>query len=161
VTGAVLALAAVPAYIVWVGLRVGNMDAWFQIQTAGWGTTFDYGRSTWSFFTGTLHAGDGFVGMSVVAILVAALAALMIAVRRTAWLPFTVYGVIVFGLVVGQAGYYHSKPRLLLPALLILLPAAFAAARARPRTAIVWLSLYGLVGLWYGAYMLTVWHYAI
>lgn len=161
VAAAVVALAAVPAYIAWVGRRVGDMNAWFNIQTAGWGTTFDYGKSTWSFLTTTIRGGDGFVAMSVVALLLAATAALAIAVRRTVWLPLTVYGVIVFVLVVGQAGFFHSKPRLLVPALLVLLPAAFAAARARPRVAVLWVAVYGLVGLWYGAYMLTVWHYAI
>ena len=26
-----------------------RLEAWFKIQTAGWGTTFDFGRSTWAF----------------------------------------------------------------------------------------------------------------
>ncbi len=155
------ALAAVPAYILWVGERVGDLHAWFRIQTAGWGTTFDFGRSTWQFVTSTLHTGNGWVAMSVVAILIAATVALVVSLRGQGWLPLRVYGVIAFILVVGQAGFYHSKPRLLVPALLLFVPAALAAGRARPRTAALWLSAYALFGLWYGAYMLTVWQYAI
>jgi hypothetical protein len=64
-------------------------------------------------------------------------------------------------LVYGQAGFYHSKPRLLLPVLLILLPAAVAAARARPRVAVSALIAWSLFGLWYGAYMVAVWPYTI
>ena len=48
-TAALIALAGVPSYLLWVGLRVGDMNAWFKIQTAGWGTTFDWGSSTWDF----------------------------------------------------------------------------------------------------------------
>jgi hypothetical protein len=154
-------LASVPAYIIWVGLRVGDPTAWFTIQTAGWGSTFDYGASTWTFITSTLHTGDGWVAFSVVGMLLAATVALIIALVRKGWLPLTVYGVIAFVLVVGQAGFYHSKPRLFVPVLLLFVPAALAAARARPRHAALWLSAYALFGLWYGAYMITVWQYAI
>jgi hypothetical protein len=155
------ALASVPGYIAWVGLRAGDANAWFAIQTAGWGTTFDFGRSTWAFMTGTLRTGDGWVALSVAFILIAATVALVLALTGPGWTPLRVYGVIAFVLVVGQAGFYHSKPRLLVPVLLILVPAAIAAGRAKPRTAALWLCGYALFGLWYGAYMITVWKYAI
>jgi hypothetical protein len=159
--GAAIGLAGVPAYLLWVGLRVGHLDAWFQIQTAGWGTTTDYGKSSFEFVKDTLHQGDGFVQVSVALLLIAAVVATIIAVTRRTWLPLTVYGVITVAMVVGQAGYYHSKPRLLIPALLTLVPAAFVAARARTSTAVLALTAYGLYGMWFGAYMLTVWHYTI
>ncbi len=161
VVAGVAALASVPAYILWVGERVGDLHAWFTIQTAGWGTTFDFGTSTWQFVTSTVHTGNGWVAMSVVAILIAATVALIVSLRRRGWLPLQVYGVIAFVLVVGQAGFYHSKPRLLVPALLLFVPAAVAAARTRPRAAALWITAYALFGFWYGAYMLTVWQYAI
>jgi hypothetical protein len=158
--GAVLALAGVPSYLLWVGHRVGDVNAWFTIQTAGWGTTFDWGSSTWDFLWTAFKRGNGWVQVSVALILVAAIAATAFAVRH-AWPPLTVYGLLVLGLVVGQAGYYHSKPRLLVPALLTLFPAGYAAARARTGTAIVALAGYALFGLWYGAYMITVWPFTI
>ena len=47
-----------------------------------------------------------------------------------------VYGLIALVLVLGQAGYYHSKPRLLVPVLLILRPAGDRRSGGRrPRTA--------------------------
>jgi hypothetical protein len=160
-SGAVLALLAVPAYIAWVGFRVGDPAGWFKIQTAGWGTTFDFGAATWSFAKATLTTDNGWVAMSVLLILVVATVALVMALRERIWPPLTTYGVIAFVLVVGQAGYYHSKPRLLVPVLLILLPAALAAGRSRPRSVAVVLTAYALFGLWYGAYMITIWPYAI
>jgi hypothetical protein len=101
------------------------------------------------------------VAISVLLILVAATVATIIGIRQNTWLPLSVYGFLAYALVVGQAGFFHSKPRLLLPALLVLLPAAFAAARARPSRATWWLVGYAAIGLWYGAYMVTVWRYAI
>jgi Gpi18-like mannosyltransferase len=155
------ALASVPAYILWVGERVGHPGAWFTIQTSGWGSTFDFGSSTWQFITSTLKSSDGFVPLSVVAIVIAATIALIRSLCGPGWLPLRVYGVIAFVMVVCESGFYHSKPRLLVPALVLLVPAAIAASRARPRMAALWLAVYALAGFWYGAYMLMVWPYAI
>jgi hypothetical protein len=160
VTGAVLALAGVPAYLLWVANRIGDLNAWFTIQTAGWGTTFDWGSSTFDFLFVAFHQGNGWVQVSVALILVTAIVATILAVHRT-WPPIAVYGLLAMVLVVGQAGYYHSKPRLLLPVLLTIIPAAYLAARARPRAAVLGLTAYSLFGLWWGAYMITVWAYTI
>ncbi len=161
VLGCLLALAGVPGYLLWVGLRVGHPDAWFTIQTAGWGTTTDWGRSTVDFVLTTLHTATGWIQMTVALMLVAALVAVFFAVRRTTWLPLSVYGLIAFALVIGQAGYYHSKPRLLVPVLLTLVPAAYLVARSRTGAAALALTGYAAFGLWYGAYMITIWPYTI
>ncbi|MFI5907190.1 mannosyltransferase family protein [Dactylosporangium sp. NPDC051541] len=161
ILGAVIALVGVPAYLLWVGLRVGDLGAWFDIQTAGWGTTFDYGDSTLTFLHDAFKAGDGWIQVSIAWMLLAVVALAVIALVRRVWAPLAVYGLIVLVLVLGQAGYYHSKPRLLVPALLILVPPAVALGRARARTAGLVLAACGAFGLWYGSYLITVWHYAI
>jgi Mannosyltransferase (PIG-V) len=160
VVGSLVALAGVPAFLLWVAARVGDLNAWFTIQTAGWGTTFDFGRSTGSFLYTAIHQGNSWVQVSVALILIAGIVAALLAVRRT-WPPIVVYGLLVLVLAVGQAGYYHSKPRLLLPILLTIIPAAYLAARARPAAATLGLVAYSAFGLWYGAYMITVWIYTI
>lgn len=161
ILGAVIALAGVPAYLLWVGLRVGDLGAWFDIQTAGWGTTFDYGSSTLTFLRDAFKAGDGWIQVSIAWMLIGVVILAVVALVRRVWPPLAVYGVLVLVLVLGQAGYYHSKPRLLVPALLILVPPAIALGRARPRTAALVLAACGAFGLWYGSYLITVWHYAI
>jgi hypothetical protein len=158
---AAVALAGVPAYIGWVAWRVGDPAAWFRIQAAGWGTSFDFGASTLSFLGSTLSTGDGWVPISVALILLAAPAAAGVALAGRPWLPLVVYGLISMVLVYGQAGFYHSKPRLLLPVLLTLLPAAVAAARARPRVAVLSIVGWAAFGLWYGAYLVAVWPYTL
>jgi hypothetical protein len=161
VVAALVAMAGVPAYLGWVALRVGDLDAWFRIQAAGWGTSFDYGESTVTFLGRTLSSGDGWVPISVALILLAAAAAAGVALTRRPWLPLAVYGVLAMILVYGQAGFYHSKPRLLLPVLLTLLPAVVAAARTRTRVAVLSIVAWALFGLWYGAYMVVVWPYTL
>lgn len=158
---AATALAGVPLFLGWVGWRVGDWSAWFKIQTAGWGTSFDYGRSTVSFLDATFTTADGWVQVSVGLILLAALAAAGVALAQKPWLPLAVYGVVAMILVYGQAGFYHSKPRLLLPVLLTLLPSAVAAGRARPRVAVLAIGAWAAFGLWYGAYLITIWPYTM
>jgi len=156
-----VSLAGVPLYLGWVGLRVGDPAAWFRIQSAGWGTSFDYGKSTVTFLRTTLSSGDGWVPVSVALILLAALCAAGVALAGRPWPPVAVYGVVAMVLVYGQAGFYHSKPRLLVPVLLTLLPAAVAAARARPRVAVLSIAAWAAFGLWYGAYLVAVWPYTL
>ncbi|HET6213381.1 MAG TPA: hypothetical protein VFE14_10980 [Micromonosporaceae bacterium] len=155
-----VALAGVPAYLLWVGLRVGDLGAWFKIQSAGWGTSFDHGSSVGRFVVDTLRGGEGWVPVSVAWLLITATVAATVAVGRV-WPPLTVYGLLALILVLGQAGYYHSKPRLLVPVLLILVPAAVAIGRQRPRTAALALGAFAAFGLWYGAYLVAVWPYTI
>jgi hypothetical protein len=161
ILAAVVALAGVPLFLGWVALRVGSPDAWFRIQAAGWGTSFDYGASTISFIGQTLSGGDGWIPVSVALLLLAALAAAGVALAGRPWLPLAVYGVLAMVLVYGQAGFYHSKPRLLLPVLLTLVPGVLAAARARPRVAVLSIGAWALAGLWYGAYLVVVWPYTL
>jgi hypothetical protein len=161
VAAAVPALLGVPAYLWWVGQRMGNWHAWFDIQTAGWGTTFDFGLGALRFVLDALRAGEGWIQVSVALILIAAVVAAVVAVTRRVWPPLLVYGLIALTLAVGQSGFYHSKPRLLVPVLVILVPVAAALARARTRTAALVLAGYTLFGLWYGAYLITVWRFAI
>ncbi len=161
VTAAALACAGVPAYVLWVASRVGRLDAWFEIQQAGWGTRLDWGAATRAFLGQTVKSGDQWVAVSTAVMLLVAMVMAVVATVEGVWPPLCVYGWTVLVLTLGQSNYYHSKLRLLVPALLGLLPVAAALGRARPRTALVVLGALALFGTWYGAYMVTVWPYAV
>lgn len=161
VLAAVMALAGVPGYLIWVGVRTGNWHAWFDIQTGGWGTTFDAGSSALDFVVDALHKGENWVQISVAWMLIAVVVLAVLAVVRRVWTPLLVYGLIALVLVLGQAGFYHSKPRLLVPVLFILVPPAVSAARSRSTAAVAAVAGYVAFGLWYGAYLITIWHFAI
>lgn len=161
VAGCALGAAGVPAYLLWVAHRTGRLDGWTAIQEAGWQTHWDWGRATLRFFGDTLRHGDGWVAVSTVMLICAALLGSALTIMDRVWPPLVVYGLLVIGLTVGQTNYYHSKPRLLVPALLALLPLAVALARARTRVAVTVLVVLALFGTWYGAYLLTVWKWAV
>ncbi len=160
-TGVVLGALGVPLYIGWVGLRVGTPGAWLTIQAAGWHTAWDWGAATWQFVGDSLQRGHDWVPMACALLLIALAAAIATALLQRTWPPLAVYGLLVFALTVGQTNYYHSKPRLLVPALLTLVALANALARAGRRAAIPAMALFALFGTWFGAYMLTDWAYAI
>ncbi|MGV9314237.1 hypothetical protein ACWDR0_18950 [Streptomyces sp. NPDC003691] len=156
-----LACAGTPAYLLWVGWRSGQLNAWFVIQEAGWGTRWDNGAAFLSFLGYAWEHGDGWVPVSTAVLLLVAVGATALAWRRGSWPPLLVYGTVMLVLTLGQSNYYHSKLRLLVPALVFLLPFAVALGRARTRTAVAVLAAATLFGCWYGAHMLTVWRYAI
>jgi hypothetical protein len=161
VAGCVLGCVGMPAYLAWVGLRVGSPDGWAHIQSAGWGTAWDWGSSTVDFVTSTLRSGDGWVPVSVAFVLIGYTVACLAGLLERPWPPLAVYGVLILAASLGQSNYYHSKPRLLVPVLLAVVPLASALARARRTSAYLALGLIAFFGCWFGAYMLTVWPYAI
>ena len=56
----------------------------------------------------------------------------------------------------------HSRPRLLLPAALVLMPWAVRAVRSlRPAVAWTLVGAWALLGAWVSAYMLVVFEWAI
>ncbi|MGH3647259.1 MAG: mannosyltransferase family protein [Micromonosporaceae bacterium] len=159
--GVMAGLFAVPLYLLWVGLRVGDLDAWFTIQRIGWGTEWDFGASTGRFLIEAFTKGEGWVHVSVAVIIVLAGVSVLVALSERIWPPLALYGVLAFVMAVGSSGYYHSRPRMLVPELLLLFPLAIALSRCRRRTAVLVLAGATLLGCWYGAYMITVWPYTI
>ncbi len=158
----VLGGCGTPAYLLWVGLRLGRLDAWFTLQEAGWETHWDNGRAFVTFLGDALTRGDGWVPVST-ALLLLALVGVTVAAwgDKDSWPPLLVHGTIIVIMTLGQSNFFHSKLRLLIAALVFLIPVARALTRVRPPTAIIALSTAALFCSWYGAYMLTTWGYAI
>jgi hypothetical protein len=159
--GALLAFAGTPLYVLWVGLRVGELDAWFTMEERGWGTRWDYGTSTAHFLADTFSDAKGWVEVSTAVIIVGVGLAVLVALSERVWLPLSLYGLFAFMMAVGSSGYFHSRARMLVPELLYLIPLGIALGRCRPRTAAIVLVGATLLGCWYGAYMLTVWPFTI
>ncbi|MGA8114119.1 MAG: hypothetical protein WCA46_10700, partial [Actinocatenispora sp.] len=104
---------------------------------------------------------DGFVPMATAFLMVGTGALVLTAVLTRTWWPLALYGLLAYGTVVGSSGYFNSRPRLLMPVLSVLLPLARALARAPTVVLVPVLVGLGLVGCWFGAYMITIWPYTI
>lgn len=155
------ALVAVPAYWLWVGVRLGRLDGWFVQQSEGWGTKIDWGAASLDFVVSTFRTSDGFVPIATAFILLGTGVLVVAAILGRYWWPMALYGLLAYGTVAGAAGYFNSRPRLLVPVLSALLPVGAALVRARTAVLVPCLVGISLVGCWFGAYMITVWPYTI
>ncbi|MET9294619.1 hypothetical protein [Streptomyces sp. NPDC003077] len=152
--GVLLAPLGWLGYVLWVGARQGSLTGYFDVQ-GGWGNGFDGGLAFGRFIRDQL-AGPAFLAGLALLIGVALLVWLYVrTARRGQPLPLLVYCGVVVLLALTAKGYFGSKPRLLMPAYPLLLPAAAALARWRPGRA--W-SLIGVIAAGsavYGAFWLN------
>lgn len=156
ILGALLAPLGAAGYVLWVGRRTGDgLFGYLDVQ-AGWGNGFDFGYAFARFvgekFTGFPAALAG-VGLIVGVALVVWL--YVIGVRKGQPLPLLVYTGIVVALALCAAGYFGSKPRLLLPAFPLLLPVAVALARVRTSRSALVLGGAAAASAVYGAFWLN------
>ncbi|KUL34694.1 hypothetical protein ADL22_30165 [Streptomyces sp. NRRL F-4489] len=154
--GALLAPMGWAGYVGWAGWRSGGgVLGYFAVQER-WGSRFDLGREALREFRHLVVAGappSYVVAAGVVAVALGLYALLVLDRPPAAVLVFTTVLVV---LALGGSHYFASKPRFLLPAFPLLLPAALALARARPRTGAVVTGGLAALSFGYGAYLLTI-----
>lgn len=160
---AVTALAAplgMLGYLLWVHETSDVPGGYFQITSAGWGNHVDFGVTTskWIFQAFTRDT-DAFVVATASAIIAAAVG-LAASWRRMPWQVW-IYTAATLALIVGHSGLVQDRVRLLLSVFPLLIVAALRLERVRLRTGVLATAAAGLAGLWFGAYALTVWQYAI
>ncbi|MFF2860175.1 hypothetical protein ACFVSX_09810 [Streptomyces rubiginosohelvolus] len=150
IAGVALAPLGWLSYVVFVAVREGSPVAYFDVQ-AQWGNNIDGGRALAAFIAGLpwpaalgLCAALGLLGWLVV-----------LCVRQRQPLPVLVYAITIAVISLIGAGYFGSRPRLMMPAFPLLLPPAVALLRLRTtgRTAAV-LAALACASAAYGAWTL-------
>nr|WP_238422874.1 hypothetical protein [Gordonia sp. 'Campus'] len=149
------------AYLGVVWAHTGSPTGWFRIQTEGWDTEFDWGVAALRFVNEMLVHSAEIAPVATSWIVLGTIAMLGVAAwARLPW-PVLLYGSLLVAQIVLSSGLMMSRPRLLLPAFVLLIPLAMALARMRPAVA-------GLVVVpivagssWFGAHMLTVFPHAM
>lgn len=143
-------------YVLYVGVRTGDpLGGYFAVQR-GWTSTFDFGA-------GALRVVRDIVlrptllslVMALLIVLVSLVLFALLALDRPPMALLVYTGVLVL-ITVGGSGFFESKPRFLLPAFPLLIPAARAMAAARPRTAVVLAIALAGFSFAYGTYLLTL-----
>ena len=153
-------------YLGWVGWQTGSLFGWFTLQSTGWNSGFDGGAASWRYLVHQVVApGQLMEAASVLIVLAAlALAVLSLVVRgatvRLPW-PVLVYGIAVLVMAVASNGLMPSKPRLLLPAIVLALPLAIGLAKRRAGTQVAVALVLLVASAWFGAYAVVVYPYAI
>lgn len=166
-SAALLAPAGLLGYLWWTGLRVHpdagpltRLRTWSELEQQGWDTRFDGGAATLRFLRDGLWSGDGMTLLTVAVVLGTATLPAVALWRRLEW-PLTGYAVVIMVLCLGSTSLMHAKPRFLLPTFTLLIPVAIGLAKRRTGTAVLTVATATAISAWYGAYALTVWHYAI
>ena len=162
---AVIAILLAPlGYLGYLGVvwaHTGEPLGWFRIQTEGWDTEFDGGVATFNFVNDMLVNSGEVAPVATAMIVLATLVMLIVAVwARLPW-PVLLYGALVVASIVASSGLMMSRPRLLLPAFVLLIPLAVVMARWRPSVIIAALTPIVLASGWFGAHMLTVYPHAM
>lgn len=154
-----LAPAGWAAYVLAVGAHQDDLlGGYFAVQDS-WGSRFDFGAGAVRSAAKVL-AGHGSpqAAMTLAVLAVALGLMVLLVVDRAALgpaaLPLLVYCAVLLVITLGGAGFFESKPRFLLPAFPLLLPAAAAMAKARPRTAVVVTGVLAGLSCGYGAYLM-------
>ncbi|NXY99876.1 hypothetical protein HYE82_37025, partial [Streptomyces sp. BR123] len=150
-----LAPAGAAAYVLWVGAHTGRGLLGYLDVQGGWGNGFDGGLAFARFIGAKLASGAAPAGIGLTAGVVLVLWLYALCVRQRQPTALLVYSGLVLALALGASAYFGSKPRLLLPAFPLLLPAAVALARRRPGRAAAVLGAVALVSAVYGAFWLN------
>ena len=149
------------AYLAVVWHKTGEPLGWFRIQTEGWNTEIDYGKAAFDFINFALVNSPEVAPVFTAWIIVITIAlAIYSFIERVPW-PVSVYGALVVVSIVASSGLMMSRPRLLLPAFVLLVPVAIGLAKRRTSTQVIVVIIMATFSSWFGAHMLTVYPHAM
>jgi hypothetical protein len=144
-------------YVAWVGVHLGRADGYWHVQRDAWRMSFDGGAASWDRLGLVLTRPQPLALYVTTALVLVAIALWVLAAGdRVPW-PLLVYSLVLLLMVLAGTEYYHAKARMLLPAVPLLLPVAYALAAARARTRVVVFVLLTALSAWYGVYLCLVW----
>ncbi|MEM5986673.1 mannosyltransferase family protein [Corynebacterium hesseae] len=157
----IVAALPLPAYLFWTQRYLAEAGGYFGIQTKHWHSTFDWGSATVRFVWEVLTEKND-VGYLLSVLVILGVPVLLVAawgrLNPVAWW----FSAALCANVLLSDGIMHSRPRLLLPAIILALPWAVRAAEAlRPRELWLACSAWVLWSAWFSAYMLVVFEWAI
>ena len=140
-------------YAAWAWHR---LDAWFFMERH-MSNGFDWGRSTLSIIrTAAMTGTTAPVGLTLAVLAAAVILAGCVLAERIPWsLRAYTLAIVVTAICTGP-DYLGSKPRYLLPALLLGLPLARPLARARPWVSVPLLAVLAAASAWFGLYLMSV-----
>ncbi|MBC9714430.1 hypothetical protein H9Y04_17870 [Streptomyces sp. TRM66268-LWL] len=142
-------------YVLWSGRAFGGgLTGYFAIQ-GSWGSHYDFGAGSLHLVADQLAAGRPEIALALVTAGAALVALIVVGVRQRQPLPLLVFSTVLVAIVLGGDGYFHSRPRFLLPAFGLLLPLAVLLSRLRTRTAAAVLAAAAVLSALCGVYLVA------
>jgi hypothetical protein len=154
---ALLAPLGLLGYLGYVALATHRLDGWFWVEKHTCHMVFDWGTSTLRVVKGTLLGTPSVAEVLVVAAITAA--ALLTLWSLTERIPgylhvYTI--VVVFLALTTSANWISSKPRFLLPAVLLALPVARLLAPLRTSVLVPLIGILAVATAWFGLYLTVI-----
>jgi hypothetical protein len=149
VAAGVMAPLGLIGFWIFVALRQGHLGAWLTDERKS-GTSIDWGKSTWhAVYKAVVGLPSGITLMLVLVLITAvALAAWNLTERMPAYLKAYI-AVIVLLTVLTNSTFLASKPRYLLPALLLGFPLAKVLAPVRAYVLVPLMTLLAFASAWF------------
>ncbi|WP_405012950.1 glycosyltransferase family 39 protein [Kitasatospora sp. NBC_01539] len=156
--GMLIAPLGFAGFLAWVGTVKGRWDAYFRVQDA-WRSHFDFGRTTYESLRGLLTDADTvwLTDIVVAAVLAGSVVLLAVSVIQRQPPALLLFSAAMLVLALGDAAYFNSRARFLLPAFALLFPVANGLVRVRSRaTLMVLLGSMALASAAYGGFVVFV-----
>ena len=157
VAASVLAPLGLLGYLGYVALATHRLDGWFWVERHTCHMVFDWGVSTLRVVKGTLLDTPSVAQVLVAGALVAAVLLTLWSLTERIPVYLHVYTVVLVVLALAtSANWISSKPRFLLPAVLLALPVARLLARLRTAVLVPLVVVLAAASTWFGLYLTVI-----
>jgi hypothetical protein len=154
---ALLAPLGLLGYLGYVALRTHRLDGLFWIENHTFHMVFDWGTSTLRTLKHIFLDAPSVPQVLVALTIVAAVALMLWSLTERIPPCLHVYTVMVVALaLVSSANWIGSKPRFLLPAILLALPVARLLAPVRTAVLVPLIAVLTVLSTWYGLYLVAI-----
>jgi hypothetical protein len=154
---ALLAPLGLLGFLGYVAIRTRRLDGWFWIENHTFHMVFDWGTSTVRTLK-HIFLGAPSVPQVLVALAIIAGASLTVwSLTERIPLSLHVYTVVIVVMaLVSSANWIGSKPRFMLPAILLALPVARLLAPVRTSVLLPLFAVLTALSTWFGLYLITI-----
>jgi hypothetical protein len=155
--GALLAPLGLLGYLGYVAVATHRIDGWFWVERHVMHMTFDWGASTLRTARFTLLGSPSVAQVLVIWAIIAAVLLMFWSLTERIPAYLHVYTTVVVILAVAtSANWISSKPRFVLPAVLLALPAARLLAPLRTAVLVPLIGVLTVASTWFGLYLTVI-----
>jgi hypothetical protein len=154
---ALLAPLGLLGFLGYVALRTGRLDGWFWIENHTFHMDFDWGTSTLQVLKGIFLDSPSVPDVLVALAIIAGVSLAVWSLTERIPLYLHVYTVVVVVMaLVSSANWIGSKPRFMLPAILLALPVARLLAPLRTSVLVPLIAVLTVLSTWFGLYLIVI-----
>jgi len=155
--GALLAPLGLLGFLWYVATATHRLDGWFWVERHVMHMVFDWGTSTLGAVRVTLLGAPSVAQVLVAWVIIVAVLLMLWSLTERIPVYLHVYTVVVVVLAVAtSANWLSSKPRFLLPAVLLALPVARLLAPLRASVLVPLIGVLAVATTWFGLYLTVI-----